>query len=80
MEIVNLKGYIIISHSYPDKIEHKIQEIKPSIDIPISVIEAKDLATFAKKWEMDYPSDTFPIKQIIKQGKITLGDFEKVLH
>jgi hypothetical protein len=75
----NFKGYIIISHSYPDKIEETLREIKPSIDIPICVIEAKDLAAFGKKWEADHPTDTFPIKRIIKLGKITLGDFEKVV-
>ncbi|MFW9877008.1 MAG: SAP domain-containing protein [Candidatus Thorarchaeota archaeon] len=76
----SFKGYIIISHSFLDKIEDKINEIKPLLDVPISVIEAKDLVAFAKKWEMDYPTDTFPIKNIIKKGRIKLSDFEKVLH
>jgi hypothetical protein len=76
----NLQGYIIISHSYIDKIEERIKEIKPPIDVPISVIEAKDLVAFAKKWEQDFPSDTFPIKMIVKRGKISNNDFEKVLY
>jgi len=76
----NLKGYLIISHSFPQNIEKKINAIKPPIEIPISVIEAKDLVAFGKKWEADYPTDTFPIKHVIKKGKIVIGDFEQVLQ
>ena len=76
----NFKGYIIIAHSYPDGIDKKLKEIKSPLDVPISVIEAKDLAAFAKKWEAEFPTDTFPIKQIVKKGKINLKDFEQILR
>ncbi len=76
----NFKGYIIISHSFSDNIRKKLQEIESPIDVPISVIEANDLAAFASKWKIDYPTDTFPIKQIVKNWKIATRDFEKVLR
>lgn len=76
----NFKGYIIISHSFTDNIINKIDAINPSLDVPICVIEAKDLAAFATKWETNFPTDTLPIKQIMKYGIVTLKDLEEALH
>ena len=76
----NFKGYIIISHSFSDNIMNKIEAINSPLDAPICVIEAKDLAAFANKWETNYHTDTFPIKQIVKNGIVTLKDFDQALH
>ena len=74
-DVEKFKGYIIISHSFSENIEKKIDEINSPIDIPIGVIEARDLLAFAKKWMNDYPAETFPIKRIVKKGKVNLNDF-----
>ncbi|KAF5421201.1 MAG: hypothetical protein C5S44_07100 [Candidatus Methanocomedens sp.] len=76
----NFKGYIIISHSFSDNIMNKIEAINSPLDAPICVIEAKDLAAFANKWETNFPTDTFPIRQIVKNGIVTLKDFDQALH
>ena len=76
----NFKGYVIISHSFSDNIMSKIEAINSPLDVPICVIEAKVLAAFAKKWETNYPTDTLPIKQIVKNGIVTLKDFDTALH
>ncbi len=76
----NFKGYIIISHSFSDNIMNKIEAVNSPLDAPICVIEARDLAAFAKKWETNFPIDTFPIKQIVKNGIVTLKDFDQALH
>ncbi|KAF5426599.1 hypothetical protein C5S42_07120 [Candidatus Methanomarinus sp.] len=76
----DFKGYIIISHSFSDNIINKIEAINPPLDAPICVIEAKDLAAFAKKWENNFPTDTLPLRQIVKNGIVTLKDFDEVLY
>jgi hypothetical protein len=74
----NLKGYLIVSHSFSQNIEKKIISIKPALDIPISVIEANVLAAFARRWEADFPTQTFPLKQIVRNGQIVMKDFDQV--
>jgi hypothetical protein len=76
----NFKGYIIISHSFSDNIINKIEAINPPLDAPICVIEARDLTAFAKKWENNFPTDTLPLRQIVKNGIVTLKDFDEVLY
>ena len=75
-----LKGYFIISNSFSDDIEKKIRKIEPDLDIPIGVIDAKDLYSFARKWLSEYPTETFPINKIVKNGRIALKDFDKIFY
>ncbi len=76
-----VKGYLIISHSFPRDIDKKIQAIKSSIDeLPIGVIKAKDLAALGKKWANEYPTDTLPIGRLVNNGVIRLRGFDKLFQ
>jgi len=70
-------GYMIIAHSFSDKIELKLSDIKTPLDVPIAVVEARDLLALARKWHEEHSIDTFPIGRALKAGRITARDLHK---
>lgn len=70
-------GYLIISHSFIDTIDQKLAEIRPALEIPIGVVAAQDLLSFARKWQLDRPIDTYPIGRAMKNGRITAKDLDR---
>jgi hypothetical protein len=70
-------GYIIISHSFKDGIEETLAAIEPPLDVPIAVIEARDLLAFGSKWQEEHPIDTYPIGAALQAGRVTASDLRR---
>lgn len=70
-------GYIIISHSFKDGIEETLAAIEPPLDVPIAVIEARDLLAFGSKWQEEHPIDTYPIGAALQAGRVTASDLQR---
>jgi len=67
-------GYLIIAHSFSDGIEQKLASIEAPMDVPIAVVEARDLLAAAVKWQEEHPLDTFPIGRALKNGRVSAKD------
>ena len=70
-------GYIIISHSFKDGIEQTLAAIESPEDVPIVVIEARDLLAFGRKWQDEHPIDTYPIGAALQAGRVTARDLQR---
>lgn len=70
-------GYIIISHSFTDGIEQTLAAIESPLDVPIAVIEARDLLAFGRKWQDAHPIDTYPIGAALQAGRVTARDLQR---
>ena len=70
-------GYLIISHSFSDGIERTLEAIDSPLDVPIAVIEARDLLAFGRKWQQDHPIDTYPIGAALQAGRVTARDLQR---
>jgi hypothetical protein len=70
-------GYMIIAHSFADNIDQKLADIKVPMDIPVAVIEARDLLAFAIKWQDEHSIDTYPIGRALKPGRVTAKDLQR---
>jgi hypothetical protein len=70
-------GYIIISHSFKDGIEQQLAAIECPLDVPVAVIEARDLLAFGKKWQDEHPIDTYPIGAALQAGRVTARDLQR---
>ena len=72
-----LKCFIIIAHSFTDKIENKIKQMKIEPYIPFCLITARDLKLIAEKWLDEQKGKTLPTSALIFQGRYTLSEFKK---
>lgn len=70
-------GYIIIANSFKDGIEQALAAIESPLDVPIAVIEARDLLAFARKWQEEHPIDTYPIGAALQNGRVTARDLQR---
>jgi hypothetical protein len=70
-------GYIIIAHSFADGIEKTLEGIESPLDVPVAVIEARDLLAFGRKWQEEHPIDTYPIGAALKAGRVTARDLQR---
>jgi hypothetical protein len=70
-------GYLIISHSFSDGIERTLEAIDSPLDVPVAVIEARDLLAFGRKWQQDHPIDTYPIGAALQAGRVTARDLQR---
>ncbi len=70
-------GYIIISHSFKEGIEQKLAAIESPLDVPVAVIEARDLLAFGRKWQDEHPIDTYPIGAALQSGRVTARDLQR---
>ncbi|MEZ5125309.1 MAG: hypothetical protein R2826_03550 [Thermoleophilia bacterium] len=70
-------GYLIIAHSFADGIEVKLAAIESPLDVPLAVIEARDLLAFARKWQDERPIDTYPIGAVLHAGRVTARDLQR---
>lgn len=66
-----LQGFIIISHSFTEKIEDKLNDIKPDPSISRCVISAGDLKFIAEKWRDEQEGRTLPCSKLVFQGCYT---------
>jgi len=72
-----LKCFIIIAHSFADKIEDKIKQMKVEPYIPFCLVTARDLKLIAEKWLKEQKGKTLPTSALIFQGRYTLSEFKK---
>lgn len=72
-----LKCFIIIAHSFTDRIENKIKQMKIEPYIPFCLITARDLKLIAEKWLEEQKGRTLPTSALIFQGRYTLSEFKK---
>jgi len=72
-----LKCFIIIAHSFADKIEDKIKQMKVEPYIPFCLVTARDLKLIAEKWLQEQKGKTLPTSALIFQGRYTLSEFKK---
>jgi len=74
-----LKSFIIIAHSFADRIENKIKQMKVEPYIPFCLVTARDLKLIAEKWLEEQKGKTLPTSALIFQGRYTLSEFKKKL-
>jgi len=72
-----LKCFIIIAHSFADKIEDKIKQMKVEPYIPFCLVTARDLKLIAEKWLQEQKGKTLPTSTLVFQGRYTLSEFKK---
>jgi len=72
-----LKCFIIIAHSFADKIEDKIKQMKVEPYIPFCLVTARDLKLIAEKWLEEQKGKTLPTSALVFQGRYTLSEFKK---
>lgn len=74
-----LKCFIIVAHSFTDRIENKIRQMKIEPYIPFCLVTARDLKLIAEKWLEEQKGKTLPTSALIFQGRYTLSEFKKKL-
>ena len=72
-----LKCFIIIAHSFADKIEDKIKQMKVEPYIPFCLVTARDLKLIAEKWLQEQKGKRLPTSALVFQGRYTLSEFKK---
>jgi len=72
-----LKCFIIIAHSFADKIEDKIKQMKIEPYVPFCLVTARDLKLIAEKWLEEQKGTTLPTSALVFQGRYTLSEFKK---
>jgi len=72
-----LKCFIIIAHSFTDRIENKIKQMKVEPYIPFCLVTARDLKLIAEKWLQEQKGKTLPTSTLVFQGRYTLSEFKK---
>jgi len=66
-----LKCFILIAHSFGDKIEDKLAQMKIEPYIPFCLITASDLMFIAEKWLEEQRDRILPTSKLIFQGLYT---------
>jgi hypothetical protein len=66
-----LKCFIIMAHSFDDKIEDKLAQMKTEPYIPFCLITASDLKFIAEKWLTEKKGMVLPTSILIFQGRYT---------
>lgn len=66
-----LKCFILIAHSFDEKIEDKLAQMKPEPYIPFCLITASDLKFIAEKWLEEQRDRALPSSLLIFQGFYT---------
>ncbi|MFO7867103.1 MAG: hypothetical protein R6T98_12115 [Desulfatiglandales bacterium] len=66
-----LKCFILIAHSFGDKIEDKLAHMKIEPYIPFCLITASDLRFIAEKWLKEQRDRVLPTSKLIFQGLYT---------
>lgn len=74
-----LKCFIIVAHSFTDRIENKIKQMKIEPYIPFCLVTARDLKLIAEKWLEEQKGKTLPTSTLVFQGRYTLSEFKKKL-
>ncbi len=66
-----LKCFILVSHSYADKVEDILAQIKIEPYIPFCLITASDLKFIAEKWLREQKGRILPTSVLTFQGRYT---------
>jgi len=72
-----LKCFIIVAHSFTDRIENKIKQMKVEPYIPFCLVTARDLKLIAEKWLKEQKGGTLPTSTLVFQGRYTLSEFKR---
>ena len=72
-----LKCFIIVAHSFTDRIENKIRQMKIEPYIPFCLVTARDLKLIAEKWLEEQKGKTLPTSALVFQGRYTVSEFKK---
>ncbi len=71
-----LKCFIIVAHSFTDRIENKIKQMKIEPYVSFCLITARDLKLIAEKWLEKQKGKTLPTSALVFQGRYTLSEFK----
>ncbi|GAH26192.1 unnamed protein product, partial [marine sediment metagenome] len=66
-----LKCFIIIAHSFRDKVDDKIAQMKVEPHMPFCLIRASDLKFIAEMWLKEHEGRVLPSSLLIFQGRYT---------
>ena len=66
-----LKCFILIAHSFSDKVDDKLSQMKVEPYIPFCLITARDLKLLAEMWQKEHEGRVLPSSLFIFQGRFT---------